>query len=99
MEKLKEYAGVIIAMVTVMSALAALGLWAIDGRINPEIRRLDGRIESQYAEITGRLDRMDSRLDRMDSRLDRMNDRVEAQFNRIDVKTILSRLPKPQEAG
>ena len=83
MKKLKEYAGVIVALVTVMTALASLGLWAIHVQINPEIRRLDGRIEL----FTDRVDRMDGRW--------------EARFNRIegDIKTILLRLPKPQESG
>ena len=83
MKKLKEYAGVIVALVTVMTALASLSLWAIHVQINPEIRRLDGRIEL----FTDRVDRMDGRW--------------EARFDRIerDIKTILLRLPKPQESG
>lgn len=83
MEKLKEYAWVVVAIVTVMTSLGSLGLWAIHVQINPEIRRLDGRIES----LTDRVDRMDKR--------------IEARFDRIesDIKTILLRLPKPQEKG
>ena len=83
MKKLKEYAGVIVALVTVVAALASLGLWAVHVQINPEIRRLDGRIEL----FTDRVDRMDERW--------------EARFDRIerDIKTILLRLPKPQESG
>ena len=83
MKKLKEYAGVIVALVTVMTALASLSLWAVHVQINPEIRRLDGRIES----FTDRVDRMDERW--------------EARFDHIesDIKTILLRLPKRQEAG
>ena len=112
MEKLKEYAGVIVALMTVMTAMASLSLWAIHVQINPEIRRLDGRIES----FTDRVDRMDAgweaRVDRMDAgweaRVDRMNagwearfDRIEARSSRIesDIKTILLRLPKRQESG
>ena len=81
MEKLKEYAWVVVAIVTVMTSLGSLGLWAIHVQINPEIRRLDGRIES----LTDRVDRMDRRID--------------ARFNRIesDIRTILLRLPEPQE--
>ena len=45
MEKLREFAGVIVAVVTVTTALASLGLWAIHVQINPEIRRLDGRLD------------------------------------------------------
>lgn len=101
MEKLKEYAGVIVALVTVMTALGGLGVWAIHVQINPEIRRLDGRIESLSTHTTGRLDGMSNRLDRM-------NNRFEARFNRIDgeiktiredIKTILLRLPKSSQTG
>ena len=101
MEKLKEYAGVIVALVTVMTALASLSLWAIHVQINPEIRRLDGRIES----FTDRVDRMDARwearVDRMDAGWEARFNRIEARSSRIesDIKTILLRLPKPQESG
>ena len=90
MKKLKEYAGVIVALVIVMTALASLGLWAVHVEINPEIRRLDGRIEL-----------LTDRVDRMDGRWEARFDRIEARFNRIenDIKTILLRLPKPQESG
>ena len=83
MKKLKEYAGVIVALVIVMTALASLGLWAIHVQINPEIRRLDGRIES----FTDRVDRMDERWEARFDRIER------------DIKTILLRLPKRQESG
>ena len=101
MKKLKEYAGVIVALVTVMTALASLGLWAIHVQINPEIRRLDGRIES----FTDRVDRMDerweARVDRMDAGWEARFNRIEARSSRIesDIKTILLRLPKRQESG
>ena len=90
MEKLKEYAGVIVALMTVMTALASLSLWAIHVQINPEIRRLDGRIES-----------FTDRVDRMDARWEARFDRIEARSGRIesDIKTILLRLPKRQESG
>ena len=90
MEKLKEYAGVIVAMVTVMTAMAALGLWAINVQINPEIRRLDGRIES----LTGRVDRMDDRFEARFNHID-----GEIKTIRDDIKTILLRIPKRQQAG
>ena len=101
MKKLKEYAGVIVALVTVMTALASLGLWAIHVQITPEIRRLDGRIESLA-------DRVDRRIESLADRVDRMDARWEARFNRIegdiktienDVKTILLRLPKQKAAS
>ncbi len=90
MKKLKEYAGVIVALVTVMTVLASLGLWAIHVQINPEIRRLDGRIEL-----------LTDRVDGMDGRWEARFDRIEVRFNRIesDIKTILLRLPKRQESG
>ena len=101
MEKLKEYAGVIVALMTVMTAMASLSLWAIHVQINPEIRRLDGRIES----FTDRVDRMDAgweaRVDRMNAGWEARFDRIEARSSRIesDIKTILLRLPKRQESG
>ena len=83
MKKLKEYAGVIVAVVTVMAALASLGLWAVHVQINPEIRRLDGRIEL-----------LTDRVDHMDERWEARFNRIES-----DIKTILLRLPKRQESG
>ena len=70
--------------------MASLSLWAIHVQINPEIRRLDGRIES-----------FTDRVDRMDAGWEARFDRIEARFNPIesDIKTILLRLPKPQESG
>ena len=87
MERLKEYAGVIAAAVAVFASLAALGLWAINAQVTPEINRLDGRIDnyqSLYTEINGRLGRIDGRFDRMDGRFDRMEKRLERRFDRID---------------
>ena len=81
MEKLKEYAWVVVAIVTVMTSLGSLGLWAIHVQINPEIRRLDGRIES-----------LTDRVDRMGRRIDARFNRIES-----DIRTILLRLSKPQE--
>ncbi|MCY4488665.1 MAG: hypothetical protein OXF11_16345 [Deltaproteobacteria bacterium] len=135
MEKLKEYAGVIIAVMTVAASLSGLLLWTIQIQIVPEIRRLDERIELVHADVTGgldrmdgRFDRMDGRFDRMDNRLERMDDRINARFDRLegrfnarfeqidarfdrlegrfsarltrvegDIKTILLRLPAPEE--
>ena len=90
MEKLKEYAGVIVALMTVMTALASLSLWAIHVQINPEIRRLDGRIES----FTARVDRMDERWEARFNRIEARSSRIES-----DIKTILLRLPKRPESG
>ena len=101
MEKLKEYAGVIVAVVTVMTALATLGLWAIHMQINPEIRRLDGHVESVYREITGRMDRMEDRFETRFNRIERDIKTIRGDVNTIrdDVKTILLRLPKQPQTG
>jgi len=97
LKKLKEYAGVIVALVTVMTAVSSLSLWAIQVQIKPEIRRLDGRIDV----LTDRLDHMDARWEiRFDGIEARIN-RIESDIKTIegDIKTILLRLPKPQETG
>ena len=73
MGALKEYAGVITAAVTVFAALGALGLWAINVQVTPELHRLDGRIEK----LDGRIDRLDGKLD---ANLKVINDR----FNLVD---------------
>ena len=91
MERLKEYAGVIAATVTVVASLAALGLWAINAQVTPEINRLDGRIDnyqSLYTEINGRLGRMDDRFDRMEKRLERRFDRIDDRFKQMDVRFV-----------
>ena len=72
---LKEYASVITAAVSVIAALAVLGLWAINAQVTPELKRVDGRMdnyETQYTELKDRLGRMDQRLER---RLDRIDNR------------------------
>ena len=156
MEKLKEYAGVIVAATTVAVALSGLVVWLVQVQIVPEIRRLDGRIHALQANVSERLERMDNRLDvgltrleremgsrfdgmgsrfdgmgsrfdgmggrldrveqrldrieqrldgmggrldRMGGRLDGMEQRFDARFARIegDIKTILLRLPGPNE--
>ena len=90
MKKLKEYAGVIAALVTVMTAVSSLSLWAIQVQIKPEIRRLDGRI-----------DVLTDRLDHMDAKWEVRFIRIESDIKTIegDIKTILLRLPKPRETG
>ena len=46
MDGLKEYASVVTAAVSVIAALAVLGLWAINAQVTPEINRVDGRMEN-----------------------------------------------------
>ncbi|MDE0213727.1 MAG: hypothetical protein OXN22_06550, partial [Deltaproteobacteria bacterium] len=62
MEKLKEYAGVIIAVMTVAASLSGLVLWAIQIQIVPEIRRLDGRIESMHTSLADRVESVHTSL-------------------------------------
>ncbi len=101
MKKLKEYAGVIVALVTVMTAVSSLNLWAIQVQIQvqiePEIRRLDGRIDV----LTDRLEHMDAKWEiRFDGIEARIN-RIESDIKTIegDIKTILLRLPKQPQTG
>ena len=87
MDGLKEYASVMTAVVSVIVALAVLGLWAINAQVTPEINRVDGRMdnyETQYTDLKERLGRMDQRLER---RLDRIDDRfgeIDERFTQID---------------
>ena len=87
MDGLRKYASVITAVVSVIAALAVLGLWAINAQVTPEIKRVDGRMdnyETQYTELKDRLGRMDQRLER---RLDRIDDRfieIDKRFSQID---------------
>lgn len=83
MEKLKEYAGVIIAVMTVAASLSGLVLWAIQVQIVPEIRHLDGRIESVRMDVAGMDKRMDARFNGITDRLDRMDKRIDARFDGI----------------
>ena len=91
MDKLKEYAGVIVTAVAVATALAALGLWAINAQVTPEINRLDGRIdnfESLHAEIKSRLDRMDDRIERRFIQMDDRFKQIDARFVQIDARFV-----------
>ena len=97
MKKLKEYAGVIVALVTVMTAVSSLNLWAIQVQIEPEIRRLDGRIDV----LTDRLDHMDAKWEIRFDGIEARFDRIESDIKTIegDIKTILLRLPKQPQTG
>ena len=86
-EKLKEYAGVMVAAVMLVTTLAAAAQWAIHAQVRPEINRLDGRVdnyENLYGEIIGRLDRMENRLDRRFARIDERFAQVDERFKQVD---------------
>ncbi len=87
MDGLKEYASVVTAAVTVIAALAVLGLWAINAQVTPEINRVDGRMdnyETQYTELKERLGRMDQRLERRLDRIDNRFIQIDKRFGEID---------------
>ena len=84
---LKEYASVVTAAVSVIAALAVLGLWAINAQVTPEIKRVDGRMdnyETQYTELKERLGRMDQRLERRLDRIDNRFIQIDKRFGEID---------------
>ena len=87
MEGLKEYAGAITAAVSVVAALGALGLWAINVQVTPEFHRLDARIEK----LDGRIDQLDGRIDQLDGRIDQLDGKIDTnlkvinqRFNRLE---------------
>ena len=90
-EKLKEYAGVMVVAVMLVTTLAAAGQWAIHAQVRPEINRLDGRVdnyENLYEEIIGRLDRMERRMDRRFARIDERFRQVDDRFKQVDDRFI-----------
>ena len=104
MEILKGYAAVITAWVTAAAALGAVGLWAINAQVTPEINRLEARIdvhETLLRQIDRKLDAsiadQKERFERVDERFERIDG--ELKIIRNDIKTILLRLPKTAEAG
>ena len=87
MDGLREYASVITAVVSVIAALAVLGLWAINAQVTPEINRVDGRMgnyETQYTELKDRLGRIDHRLERRLDRIDNRFIQIDERFGQID---------------
>ena len=87
MGRLKEYASVVTAAVSVIAALAVLGLWAINAQVTPEINRVDGRMdnyETQYTELKDRLGRMGHRLERRLDRIDNRFIQIDNRFIQID---------------
>ena len=82
MEALKEYAGVVTALVTVMAALGALGLWAINAQVTPEINRLEGRIDGNQL-LLRQIDRkIDANFEGLNARFEG----IDAKFALIDAK-------------
>ncbi len=82
MEALKEYAGVVTALVTVMAALGALGLWAINAQVTPEINRLEGRIDGNQL-LLRQIDRkIDANFESLNARFEG----IDAKFAVIDAK-------------
>ena len=108
MDVLKAYAGVATALVTVVVALGALGLWAINAQVTPEINRLEGRIDGNQV-LLRQIDRkIDASVTERNARFDRLEREMDTRFERMDgelktirndIKTILLRLPKRAEAG
>ena len=93
---LKEYASVVTAAVSVIAALAVLGLWAINAQVTPEIKRVDGRMENyetQYTELKDRLGRMDHRLERRLDRIDNRFIQIDERFGEIDGRFSPDRRP------
>ena len=86
MEVLKEYAGVVTALVTVVAALGALGLWAINAQVTPEINRLEGRIDGNQI-LLRQIDRkIDASAKETNARFDRLERGMNTRFERIDAR-------------
>ena len=86
MDVLKEYAGVVTALVTVVAALGALGLWAINAQVTPEINRLDGRIDGNQI-LLRQIDRkIDASVTERNARFDRLEREMNTRFERIDTR-------------
>lgn len=87
MEKLKEYSGVVMAVVVVFAALAGFGTWVIDARVKPELIRLEGRIEQIDFKIDANAAVMNTRFDLVDERFKGVNQRfksIDQRFDSID---------------
>ena len=86
MEVLKEYAGVVTALITVVAALGALGLWAINAQVTPEINRLEGRIDGNQI-LLRQIDRkIDASAKETNARFDRLEREMNTRFERIDAR-------------
>ena len=86
MEVLKEYAGVVTALITVVAALGALGLWAINAQVTPEINRLEGRIDGNQI-LLRQIDRkIDASVKDRNARFDRIEREMNTRFEGIDTR-------------
>ena len=86
MEVLKEYSGVVTALITVVAALGALGLWAINAQVTPEINRLEGRIDGNQI-LLRQIDRkIDASVKDRNARFDRLERGMNTRFERIDAR-------------
>lgn len=87
MKALKEFAGVITAMVAVLAAMGALSLWAINVQVKPEITRLEGRIDTVVQVMNARFDLVDEKFRRVDDRFEQIDHRfeqVDHRFKQVD---------------
>ncbi len=86
MEALKEYASVVTAAITIVAALGALGLWAINAQVTPEINRLEGRIDL-HETLLRQIDRkLDAGAKAADERFSRFERAMSARFESIDAR-------------
>ena len=86
MEVLKEYSGVVTALITVVAALGALGLWAINAQVTPEINRLEGRIDGNQI-LLRQIDRkIDASVKDRNARFDRLERGMNIRFEGIDAR-------------
>ncbi|MDE0028600.1 MAG: hypothetical protein OXU42_04240 [Deltaproteobacteria bacterium] len=81
---LKEYAAVVTALVTVIAALGALGLWAINAQVTPEIKRLEARIDV-HETLLRQIDRkLDASIRQGNERFTRFEAAMNERFARFE---------------
>lgn len=80
----KEYAAVVTALVTVIAALGALGLWAINAQVTPEIKRLEARIDV-HETLLRQIDRkLDASIRQGNERFTRSEAAMNERFARFE---------------
>ncbi|MDE0342573.1 MAG: hypothetical protein OXK82_05285 [Deltaproteobacteria bacterium] len=81
---MKEYAAVVTALVTVIAALGALGLWAINAQVTPEIKRLEARIDV-HETLLRQIDRkLDASIRQGNERFTRSEAAMNERFARFE---------------